>query len=120
MSEGASDLRPEFARRPVDSASFGIVAKPLSAWERLGNVGGVRKAALLIALAMLWEAYARWLSNPLLVPTFSSTLEAFGDAIARGELPGKAWTSLTVLVIGFVAGILCAAVLTMAAITARI
>jgi NitT/TauT family transport system permease protein len=120
MVEAAPDVRPETQGHPVEAAAFGIVAKPLSAWERVGNVGAVRKAALLIALAVIWEAYARWLDNPLLVPTFSSTLAAFFDAIASGELPGRAWTSLTVLVAGYAAGILCAAVLTVAAMSTRV
>ena len=120
MVEAAPDVRPETHGHPVEAAAFGIVAKPLSAWEKVGNVGAVRKAALLIALAVIWEAYARWLDNPLLVPTFSSTLAAFFEAIASGELPGRAWTSLTVLVAGYAAGILCAAVLTVAAMSTRV
>ena len=67
MHEAASDTRPEVHRHPVEAAVFGIVAKPLSAWERIANVGAVRKVALLVALAVLWEAYGRWLNNPLLV-----------------------------------------------------
>ena len=71
MPEIAPAVRPEHYRQPIDSAAFGIVQKPLSAWERLGNVGAVRKLVLLILLALLWESGARWLNNPLLFPTFT-------------------------------------------------
>ena len=79
-----------------------------------------RKLALLVVLALIWEAYARWLNNPLLFPTFTATLAAFADAVASGVLPGRALTSLRVLLIGYAAGILCAAVLTTIAISTRI
>ena len=120
MADSAFAVRPEFYRQPVDPATFGIVEKPLSGWERLANVGAVRKFALLVVLSAVWEAYARWLDNPLLLPAFSSTMVAFRDAIASGELPGKALTSMKVLLAGYAAGILCAATLTVVAISTRV
>jgi NitT/TauT family transport system permease protein len=113
-------LRPERYGQPIPAAAFGVVEKPLSTWERIYNVGAVRKSAILVLLACIWEIYARWLNNPLLFPTFGVTVAAFAEAIASGELPGKAWTSLKILLMGYSAGILCAAVLTIVAITTRI
>ena len=113
-------VRAEVQRDPVASGAFGIVAKPLSAWERVTNVGALRKLALLLTLALIWEIYARWLNNPLLFPSFGSTLSAFWEAIANGELPRKAVTSLRVLLVGYAAGIACAAVLTILAISTRL
>jgi len=112
--------RPEIIREPVTSGAFGIVEKPLSAWERVTNVGAVRKFALLVVLALIWEVYARMLNNPLLFPTFSATVAAFGKGLFGGDLFTKALTSLRVLLIGYGAGILCAALLTVIAITSRI
>jgi len=120
MAEPGPESRPERYLRPVDAALFGIVEKPLSGWERLGNVAAVRKLALLVLLALVWEGYARWLDNPLLFPTFSATIEAFVEAMASGVLPGRALTSLRVLLTGYAAGILCAATLTTIAISTRI
>jgi NitT/TauT family transport system permease protein len=120
MAEPSPFARPEHYRRPVDAASFGIVEKPLSAWERLGNVAALRKLALLVLLALIWEGYARWLDNPLLFPTFAATIEAFVEATTSGVLPGRALTSLRVLLTGYAAGILCAAALTTIAISTRI
>ena len=120
MNEPAPLARPEVVRRPADPSSFGVVAKPLTSWERMTNVGAARKFAILLALALIWELYARWLGNPLLVPTFGATVRAFVDAIAAGDLPQKAWTSLKVLLLGYTIGICCAAMLTIVAITTRV
>ena len=121
MSSAQSvDARMEQARKPVQASAFGIVEKPLSQWERIYNVGGLRKLFILIMLALIWEAYARWLDNSLLFPTFTATLQAFFHELVGGELIRKAWTSLRVLVIGYTSGIALAALLTMVAISSRI
>ena len=69
MSDSAL-MREDVYRQPVDAAQFGVVAKPLSTWERVYNVTIVRKLVILVVLAAAWELYARWLNNPLLFPTF--------------------------------------------------
>jgi NitT/TauT family transport system permease protein len=120
MADPTPSLRPERYLDAADMAASGVVAKPLSAWQRIWNVGALRKLALLALLALVWEGYARWLGNPLLLPTFTSTVAAFFDAIASGALPGKALTSLRVLLAGYALGILCAATLTIVAISTRI
>jgi NitT/TauT family transport system permease protein len=119
MSDSAS-MREDVYRQPVDAAQFGIVAKPLSAWERVYNLTIVRKVVILIALAVAWEIYARWLNNPLLFPTFGATVEAFVDGFVHGTLLLKAWTSIKVLLVGYAAGISLAALLTVVAITSRV
>ena len=116
----APAARPEILREPVSTATFGIVQKPLSFWERVTNLGWVRKLALLVVIALVWEVYARQLDNPLLFPTFSATVLAFFHGVFGGDLFTKAMTSLRVLVMGYAAGIACAAVLTVIAITSRI
>jgi NitT/TauT family transport system permease protein len=120
MPDPAPAQRPERYLQAIDAAASGIVEKPLSAWQRIGNIGAVRKLALLALLALIWETYARWLGNPLLVPTFTSTVTAFADAIASGVLPGRTLTSLRILLAGYALGILCAAALTIVAISTRI
>ena len=112
--------RADFIRAQVDSSAFGIVEKPLTAWEKAYNLGALRKTVILLLLALVWEIYARQLNNPLLFPTFTSTLEAFGQAIASGGLPGKAWFSIKVLLTGYAAGLALAALLTIFAINSRI
>ncbi|HSV17997.1 MAG TPA: ABC transporter permease [Casimicrobiaceae bacterium] len=113
-------VRAEVLREPIAARNIGVVEKPLSTWERIANVGAVRKLVLLIVLALAWEIYARVLNSPLLFPRFSETMAAFADGIVSGELLVKAGTSLRVLLMGYAAGLACAAVLTLVAITTRI
>lgn len=112
--------RAEILREPSDATQFSVVEKPLSTFERLYNQTWLRKALILVLLALVWEGYARWLDNSLLFPTFSATVQAFVSSIASGELPGKTWASIHVLLMGYACGIVLAAVLTAAAITSRI
>jgi sulfonate transport system permease protein len=116
----ATTPRPEIYRETVDASHFGVVEKPLSAWERVYNLAAVRKIAILVVLAGAWELYARALDNELLFPTFGATVAAFFDMLVHGTLLAKAWTSIRVLLVGYSAGIALAAVLTVIAISSRI
>jgi NitT/TauT family transport system permease protein len=112
--------RPEIYREPLSPEQFGIVEKPLTPFERLYNQGWLRKLFVLAVLAASWEAYARWLDNELLVPTFSATIRALAEGIAGGVILTRAALSIEVLLIGFGTGVLVAAVLTFFAINTRI
>ena len=112
--------RPSFQRETLDSSAFGVVEKPLSAFEKLYNYSVVRKTVILVFLMVVWEVGARMLGNELLFPTFVATVEAFFRGIASGELIHKVWASLKVLLIGYWAGIALAAVLTAIGIASRI
>ena len=104
----------------VASTGFEVVDKPLGAWERLYDNGAVRKTALLALLALVWEAYGRWLSNPLLFPTLSDTIAAFFSSIASGELPRAAAYTIKLLLTGYAGGLAFAALLTAFAAATRI
>jgi NitT/TauT family transport system permease protein len=110
--------RPEFVAEV--QKSFGVVEKPLTPWERIYNNGAIRKAALLVALAIIWELYARHVDNPLLFPTFFATVAALWRAIASGVIPGRTWSSIKVLLQGYGAGLLLAALLTAFATATRV
>jgi NitT/TauT family transport system permease protein len=112
--------RAEHHRAQVDAAQFGVVEKPLSAWERVYNIAGVRKLAILVLLAAIWEVHARALNNALLFPTFGATVEAFVEALVQGTLLARAWTSIRVLLVGYACGVALAGVLTVIAISSRI
>ncbi len=112
--------RPEITREPVTAAQFGVVQQPLTAWERAYGNGAVRKTLLLVVLALIWEIYARQLNNPLLVPTFSSTAQAFWDGLMSGDLTDRALYSIKILLMGYAAGLALAALLTMLAMTSRV
>jgi len=78
-----------------------------------------RRAAILAALALAWEAYARWLGNGLLLPTFGETLAALWNSSINGELPARVATSLSLLLAGYGIGIAVAATLTALAALSR-
>lgn len=112
--------RPEIVRESLTATSFGVVEKPLNAWERLWNIAALRKACLLVALAIAWQVYAERLNNPLIFPTFGATVSAFWEVLVNGALLSKAWFSIKVLLMGYVCGLALAAVLTAFAITTRL
>ena len=82
--------------------------------------GALRKTAILIVLAIVWEVYARMLDNALLVPTLSATVAALIGSIRSGELPRAAVYTLTLLVEGYVLGLLFATLLTAFASVSKI
>jgi NitT/TauT family transport system permease protein len=113
--------RAEFVRDAAESSQVPVVVeKPLSALVRLYNQTWLRKVMILIILALIWEAYGRYLNNNLLFPTFSETMSAFFSNIASGVLPARAWSSIKVLLMGYAAGVTLAAILTGLAITTRV
>jgi NitT/TauT family transport system permease protein len=121
MSLTTSPPREDFIR-PVQrgAADATVVQKPLSVWQRLGNVGFLRKALIVLVLAAIWEAYARWLGNDLLFPTLGATLQAMWAATQNGTLPDRAWTSLSVLLTGYGIGVVLAFLFAVLAVTTRI
>jgi NitT/TauT family transport system permease protein len=121
MSERMSlPLRPEFARSILDARAVGEIVRPLSVRERLGNITLLRRTLLLLALAALWQAYAVYIDDPLLFPSFFETARALAKGFASGELLARTLTSLQTLLIGYVLGVLGAALLTALAVTSRI
>jgi sulfonate transport system permease protein len=96
------------------------IERKLGVAELLWNDGFVRKSAIIIGLALVWEAYGTLLDNPLLFPTFHDTVIAMYEKVRDGTIPLRAWASLKVLFMGYTAGIALAAILTIVAISTRI
>ena len=112
--------RPEILYDEQSADQISVVEKPLSTLEMIYNEGFVRKAVILIVLALVWEAYGRYLNNDLLFPTFTQTMSSFLSSVAAFELPARAWASIRVLLIGYGIGIVLAALLTALAMASRI
>ena len=89
-----------------------IAARPVPWLLRLYSNPTLRRLLVIAVLGALWQTYATWLHNPLLVPTLSDTAEAFLDGMASGVLPQRVAISLRTLLIGYGLGIAVAAVLT--------
>lgn len=113
-------VRPEYELRVEDAHDVGDVQRPLTFWERVGEVTAVRRIGILIALAIGWQLYAVIVGNPLMFPTFTSTAAAFWENLSDGALLQMAWVSLSVLLKGYVVGVLVAGVLTSLAVSTRI
>jgi NitT/TauT family transport system permease protein len=113
-------VRGEFENTTLDAAQMGEVARPLSVWERVTNVDWVRRVMILIVLAAMWEAYARYLNNNLMFPTFLETVQALWEATTVGPLLDRVFTSIRVLLMGYAAGLALAAVFTTVAVSTRI
>jgi NitT/TauT family transport system permease protein len=112
-------MRPEFERLTQDASNVGAIERPLSAWERLTNVTAVRRIFILVLLVVVWQAYSVPLNNPLMFPTFTASAVAFWDALINGSLLLKAWVSISVLLMGYAAGVATAALLTTLAVSTR-
>ncbi len=80
----------------------------------------LRRAAILLAIALLWEGYGRWLGNELLFPTLLQTLRSFVAGWADGQIPTRALNSLWVLLQGFLIGTVLALLIAALAATTRL
>src|SRR5690554_4237395 len=107
-------------RNEVQDTGYGIVEKPLSTLERLADNSIVRKILVLVVLAIIWEAYAVWQGNPLLFPTFLATVDALVTGLLDGRLVSATWSSIAVLLKGYLAGLAIAAVFTAFASATRV
>src|SRR5262245_38276412 len=112
--------RPEYMRETVAGSGIGVVQKPLTLWQRLGQQAWLRKLLILALIALAWELYARRLNNPLLVPTFSATVEAFAAGIRSGDIPVKVVNSVQLLLKGYALGLTLAMVFTALAMMSRL
>lgn len=113
-------VRPEFDAGDLSAASHGDVARKLSLWEKLVDMDGVRKLTILIALMMAWELYTRLSGvSEYILPKFSDTAYALYDAVLHDQLLIMIKNSMTVLLTGYVIGLVIATLLTTAAIMTR-
>jgi NitT/TauT family transport system permease protein len=112
--------RPEFVRDQVAEQDFGVVEQPLTTWERVYGNSLVRKVFILAVLAAIWQLYAMYLANPLVLPSFAATVQAFVERVANGELVARAGTSMRVLLQGYTLGLAFAFVFTVLAMTTQI
>jgi NitT/TauT family transport system permease protein len=84
------------------------------------SLGWAGKPAILLVIALLWEAAARWFGNDLLLPGAWQTALAFVDGLRSGELIGFVSVSLAVLTQGFVLGVVASFLLTWLAVSSRL
>ena len=61
----------------------------------------VQRLAILVALIVIWQLYARWLNNTLLFPTFTETARTFWHDMRNGVLIDRTITSMRTLALGY-------------------
>ena len=119
MSTLTPPIRPEYERTLEPFTALPVERTlPLSA--RIRSQAWLRKGAILVVLAILWEVAARWQDNDLLLPTFTATARALFDGLASVELIEKVGISMAVLLQGYLAGVLLAFALTTLAVSTQI
>jgi NitT/TauT family transport system permease protein len=114
-------IRPEYELALALPAVAPSQAHPAAPrYSPLANLAWLRKAGILLVLAVIWEGVARWYGNDLLLPTALQTGRALVDGIVSGELFGYIGISLAVLTQGYLMGIAGAFLLTWLAVSNRL
>ncbi len=106
--------------QPIGGDEATEVERKLGLAERLWASGTVRKTLILVLMAVVWQGYALYRGNPLLLPTLTETIDSGLESIRDGTLPERAWISIKVLLTGYAIGIFLAAALTVFAMSSRI
>jgi NitT/TauT family transport system permease protein len=104
----------------VDRERHDVMERPRSLWRSIYARGSVRKTFVLLALAAVWELYARHIDNDLQFPTFFDTLAALWRSLLSGEIPTAAAYTIPLLMTGYIAGLALAGLLTAFASATRI
>jgi NitT/TauT family transport system permease protein len=112
--------RPDFETQPLESRVIGEVERPLTFAERVLHNDTAQRLLILVVLIVAWEAYARWLGNSLLFPTFSETARVFWGDIRNGVLVDRTLTSLRTLGVGYALGLALAGLFTTVAVASGV
>ncbi len=112
-------IRPEFENVTVEPGKADAAGTSLSLWRRLGQQVWVSQVGILAGLAVLWQLYAGFLDNPLMLPSFTEMAGALWDAAVHGPLLERVVISMKVLLMGYAGGVLLAAILTTLAVSSR-
>jgi len=120
VAENTPDVRRPEVLHEVSSNAFEIVERKIGLWERIYGNAVLRKAVLLVLLAVVWELYARWRNSPLTFPTLSETVTALVVSLRSGTLPRAIGSSMILLLKGYGLGLLLAVALTAFASVSRI
>jgi NitT/TauT family transport system permease protein len=90
---------------PQASAKSGTIAQTR---EFIQNSALLRKMLVLALLALIWELSARYSAKPILFPSFTATMAALWEAVRSENLLAASWTSLSLLLKGYVIAVLIA------------
>lgn len=111
-------VRDEFELPSVVEPSADL-ERPLPLHVRILQSTFVRRLIVVGILAVLWEGFAIYFDNPLMMPRMSEVIVAFVSSLVSGELAIRILMTMKVLIIGYSAGIAAAGVITILASTTR-
>jgi NitT/TauT family transport system permease protein len=112
------DPRPRAILTDNRAGDENVPAAPSS--RRMRDIPAVRRTAIVGLICAGWQGYAMWLADPLILPSFTATLDAWWQGIVFGELPTRTYSSLGLLLKGYAVGVAIAALLSMLAISSRL
>jgi NitT/TauT family transport system permease protein len=116
----APPIRPEYVLPVASAGSAGQASRASpTASPPWASPAWLRKLLMLLVLALVWEAVARWFDNDLLLPTALQTGRALVAGIVSGELAGYVGVSLAVLLQGYLLAVGGAFLLTWLAVSNR-
>jgi NitT/TauT family transport system permease protein len=111
-------IRDEFELPSVIEPSADV-ERPLPLHERIVQSTVFRRLVVVGVLAVIWQGYATWLDNPLMMPRLSDVVVALVSSLVSGGLFARILMTMKVLVIGYSVGIVAAAAITILASTTR-
>lgn len=111
-------IREEFELSRVIEPSADVES-PLPLQVRVLQSTLVRRLLVVGILAAVWEGYATYLDNPLMMPRLSEVIVALVSSLLSGGLGLRILMTMKVLAVGYTAGILAAAAITVLASTTR-
>jgi NitT/TauT family transport system permease protein len=111
-------IRDEFELPSVVEPASDVEC-PLPLHVRIFHSTLVRRLLVVGILAAFWEVYATFLDNPLMMPRLSDVAVALVSSLVSGGLAMRIVMTMKVLLIGYSAGILAAAAITILASTTR-
>lgn len=89
---------PAATRHPLQSRKW-------PAWRPIFQSTLARRFTVLVILALIWQATAAIQSNPILIPSFTETAQAFWTALTEENLGAAAAASVFVLLKGYLAAV---------------
>lgn len=107
--------RPEIENQIIIISNIKDIKKEFSLSEKLYQNIWLRKSMIISFLLILWQTYAIYLDNPLILPTFIDTTKALWVNIINGNLSSKVFYSLKLLSIGYFIGFVLACLLSITA-----
>lgn len=99
-------------------------SRELSFWEKTKENQIFRKTLIVLGLAILWEICARYVNNPLMLPTFIDTAKALFESLTTTHSENGLWSYIKATIValfgGFLLGVVVAVIATVISVNSKI